>query len=65
MIRTDNTQKSVDDWQGRDPEMNLEDVLKFKNRMLQWPNPVEYVNNMYGCHPDNGRNEYFKSIFGK
>jgi hypothetical protein len=28
------------------------DVLKYKKRMLEWSNPVEYVNNMYGCHPD-------------
>ena len=27
--------------------------------------PVEYVNNMYGCHPDDDDNEYFKTIFAK
>ncbi|MBN2136690.1 MAG: hypothetical protein JW720_02680 [Sedimentisphaerales bacterium] len=42
-----------------------ENVLKFKKRMLEWPNPVEYVNNMYGCHPDDDDNEYFKVIFTK
>jgi hypothetical protein len=41
------------------------DVIIFKKRMLKWPNPVEYVNNMYGCHPDNNDNEYFKVIFTK
>ena len=41
------------------------DVLKFKKRMLEWPNPVEYVNNMYGCHPDDDGNEYFKKVFAK
>jgi hypothetical protein len=40
-------------------------VLTFKKRMLEWPNPVEYVNNMYGCHPDDDDNEYFKVIFAK
>lgn len=40
-----------------------EDVLKFKKRMLEWPNPVEYVNNMYGCHPDDDDNEYFKVVY--
>jgi hypothetical protein len=41
------------------------DVLVFKRRMLEWPNPVEYVNNMYGCHPGDGNSDYFKEIFGK
>lgn len=45
--------------------VNGEEVLKFKKRMLEWPNPVEYVNNMYGCHPDDDDNEYFKLIFAK
>ena len=40
-----------------------EDVLKFKKRMLAWDNPVEFVNNMYGCHPDEDGNEYFKEVF--
>jgi len=38
---------------------------KFKRRMLAWLNPVEYVNNMYGCHPSDGGTDYFKAIFGK
>ena len=41
-------------------------VKKYKRRMLEWPNPVEYVNNMYGCHPDNqaeNEKEYFKFVF--
>lgn len=42
-----------------------EAVLKFKKRMLQWPNPVEYVNNMYGCHPDHSGTDYFRKVFAK
>ena len=42
-----------------------EAVLKFKKRMLQWANPVEYVNNMYGCHPDDGDHDYFNEVFAK
>jgi hypothetical protein len=38
---------------------------EFKRRMLAWPNPVEYVNNMYACHPGDGSTEYFKAVFGK
>lgn len=45
--------------------MTGEEVLKFKKRMLEWPNPVEYVNNMYGSHPDDDDNEYFRIIFAK
>lgn len=41
------------------------DAIEFKKRMLEWPNPVEYVNNMYGCHPRDGNMEYFKEVFGK
>jgi hypothetical protein len=44
---------------------NQEDVLRYKKRMLEWSNPVEYVNNMYGSHPDDGNNDYFKVIFAK
>jgi len=40
-----------------------EAVLTFKKRMLQWPNPVEYVNNMYGSHPGDGNVDYFQIIF--
>jgi len=44
-----------------------DDVLEFRKRMLEWSNPVEYVNNMYGCHPgdDDDDNEYFKVIYQK
>lgn len=44
---------------------NEDAILEFKKRMLEWPNPVEYVNNMYGCHPSDDDNEYFKVIFSK
>jgi len=47
-------------------ETNSEEaVVRFKRRMLQWPNPVEYVNNMYGCHPDDGGSDYFNEVFAK
>jgi len=42
-----------------------EAVDRFRRRMLEWDNPVEYVNNMYGCHPDDDENEYFEVIFAK
>jgi hypothetical protein len=38
-------------------------VLKFKRRMLLWPNPVEFVNNMYGSHPDDDDEDYFPGVF--
>jgi len=45
--------------------VKIDEVLKFKKRMLEWNNPVEYVNNMYGSHPDDYNNEYFKVIFAE
>ncbi len=41
------------------------DLLTYKRRMLEWPNPVEYVNNMYGCHPGDRNTNYFQAVFGK
>ena len=39
-------------------------------RMANYPNPVELVNNMYGCHPeddsvsgDGGHEKYLVSIY--
>jgi hypothetical protein len=51
--------------------MKLEETLKeqelrvqlFKKRMLEWENPVEYVNNMYGCHPGEDGTDYFEKIY--
>lgn len=41
-------------------------VLIYKKRMLMWDSPVEYVNNMYGSHPnDNDGHEYFEEIFAE
>ena len=39
-------------------------VMKYKERMLRYENPVEFVNNMYGCHPDDRGGDYFQTIFG-
>ncbi|PXF55443.1 MAG: hypothetical protein C4B58_14920 [Deltaproteobacteria bacterium] len=42
----------------------IDDIVSvFKKRMLEWPNPVEYVNNMYGCHPGDDSMEYFIEVF--
>ena len=63
---TKETSQVLKDQQARGAgDTDIEDVLTFKKRMLEWPNPVEYVNNMYGCHPDDDDNEYFKVIFAK
>jgi hypothetical protein len=50
----------------RDSVESLEKfVLEAKKRMLEWPNPVEYVNNMYGTHPDGWlHRQYFLTVFG-
>lgn len=41
------------------------DAEVFRRRMLLWPNPVEYVNNMYGCHPGDKNTDYFQAVFKK
>lgn len=65
-VKTELTSQVVEDDKPCDHEsVDKDDVLTFKKRMLEWPNPVEYVNNMYGCHPDDDDNEYFKVIFAK
>lgn len=48
----------------KDAQTEVDQIDVFKRRMLQWNNPVEYVNNMYGCHPDDGK-EYFSYVFKK
>jgi hypothetical protein len=64
--KTELTSQIIEDHKLCDSEStNEDDALRFKKRMLEWPNPVEYVNNMYGCHPDDDDNEYFKVIFAK
>jgi hypothetical protein len=44
---------------------SFEDINKFKKRMLEWANPVEFVNNMYGSHPDDRNQDYFRKVFSK
>ena len=47
------------------PQVSERRVEEFKRRILEWPNPVEYVNNMYGCHPGDRNSEYFEWVFGR
>lgn len=49
----------------RSVHVHQESVERFKRRMLDWDNPVEYVNNMYGSHPDHSGSEYFETVFGR
>ncbi len=63
MTTTADTMKAPATQDGDSTGHAQEDVLKFKKRMLAWGNPVEFVNNMYGCHPDGDGNEYFKKVF--
>lgn len=64
--KTEEISRLIEFRQGCQPrKRSPEGVIKFKKRMLQWPNPVEYVNNMYGCHPDSDDSEYFEVVFSK
>ncbi len=51
---------------GRLSEKQVERAEEFRKRMCEWANPVEFVNNMYGCHPNpcpNSEGDYFTTIF--
>lgn len=44
----------------------LEQIAKLDQtveRMALYQNPVELVNNMYGCHPDANGSDYFAAIY--
>ena len=47
------------------PQKKLNIAQAFKKRLLEYKNPVEFVNNMYGCHPDGNGNNYFQIIYHK
>jgi len=47
----------------KEKNFQINSVIEFKKRMLTWDNPVEYVNNMYGCHPNDENQDYFKKVF--
>ncbi len=47
------------------PKQQLKKAREFKDRLLAYANPVEFVNNMYGCHPDSSGTDYFKAIYKK
>ena len=32
-------------------------------RIAEYDNPVELVNNLYGCHPDGNGSDYFSRIY--
>lgn len=38
---------------------------KTVEKMALYKNPVELVNNMYGCHPDRKGSDYFARIYRK
>ena len=45
------------------PQDKLEMAQAFKNKLLEYQNPVEFVNNMYGCHPDEVGGNYFQTVY--
>jgi hypothetical protein len=57
----------IDHIENDQPKENNKIILEYKKRMLFWNNPVEFVNNMYGSHPDDddGGPDYFKDVFSK
>jgi len=46
------------------PVEKLEKAKVFRERLLEYRNPVEFVNNMYGCHPGECNDkDYFGLIY--
>jgi len=41
----------------------IKKAKEYKERITNHSNPVEFVNNMYGCHPDESGIPYFNAIF--
>ena len=37
-------------------------ALQYRERIAESSNPVEFVNDMYGCHPEGNR-DYFEAVF--
>ncbi len=64
-LRTNHKKEELKKLACRNVSNSKSDVEKFKRRMLEWPNPVEFVNNMYGCHPDDDNTEYFNEVFSE
>ncbi len=45
-------------------EHDLITINEVVKRIAEWPNPVELVNNLYGCHPgSDGIKDYFEEIY--
>lgn len=64
-VKTNHKREELKQLVCQDISNSISDVEKFKKRMLEWPNPVEFVNNMYGCHPDDDNTKYFKKVFSE
>lgn len=41
----------------------IKKAREYKEKIANHSNPVEFVNNMYGCHPDESGVPYFSAIF--
>jgi len=53
----------VNDMLGKVDSKLLEKARGYKERIAGWESPVEFVNNMYGCHPDQKGADYFKEVY--
>lgn len=41
----------------------IQKAMGFRARMADHQNPVEFVNNMYGSHPDESGTHYFDAVY--
>ncbi len=46
------------------PQAKVEKAKEFRAKIAGHHNPVEFVNNMYGCHPGgDGPDDYFTKVY--
>ena len=38
-------------------------AVEYRRRIANSKNPVEFVNDMYGCHPGSNGQGYFEAVF--
>lgn len=41
----------------------IQKAMSYKEKIANHSNPVEFVNNMYGSHPDESGVPYFNAVF--
>ena len=54
---------AINDLLGKVPKQALDKAKAYRTKIAGWGNAVEFVNNMYGCHPGDEGEDYFRAIY--